>query len=74
MNFATNILQGLEHWVIPEKINTSLTEEISALRRGEKIVSDPPSDVLINTLTIRGVNFQFPPRARYGYVFCNDPF
>jgi hypothetical protein len=42
MNFATNILRGLEHWVIPEKINTSLTEEISALRRGEKFVSDTP--------------------------------
>jgi hypothetical protein len=54
MNFATNILRGLEHWVIPEKIHISLTEEISALRRGEKIVSDTSSDVLINTLTIRG--------------------
>ena len=58
MNFATN-LRGLEHWVIPEKIHTPLTEEISALRRGEKIVSDTPFGCR-NTLTIRGVNFQFP--------------
>ena len=31
-----------EDWVVPEKIHTPLTEEISAVRRGrgEKIVSD----------------------------------
>jgi hypothetical protein len=30
------------NWVVPEKIHTPLTEEISAVRRGrvEKIVSD----------------------------------
>jgi hypothetical protein len=30
------------HWVVPEKIHTPPTEEISAIRRGrgEKIVSD----------------------------------
>ena len=30
----------LVEWVIPENIHTPPTEEISAVRRGEKLVSD----------------------------------
>jgi hypothetical protein len=43
------------NWVVPEKIHTPPTEEISAVRRrGEKIVSD---NVLGHP---KGVNFLFP--------------
>ena len=48
--------------VIPEKIHTPPTEEISAVRRGrgDKIVSDN-SKCIRTSEGGRGVNFQFPP-------------
>ena len=56
------------YWVVPEKIHTPPTEEISAIRRGrgEKIVSDN-SKCIRTSEGGRGVNFQFPPWGRYGY-------
>ena len=73
MNFLTKTIKSNTtcckdyHWVVPEKIHTPPTEEISAVRRGrgEKIVSD-------NSKCIRtseggwGVNFLFPPWGWYG--------
>ena len=56
-----------EEWVVPEKIHTPPTEEISAVRRGrgDKIVSD--NNKCIRTLTsnfLRGGGMD---------VFWNDP-
>ena len=49
-------------WVVPEKIHTPPTEEISAVRRGrgDKIVSDN-SKCIRTSEGGRGVNLQFPP-------------
>jgi hypothetical protein len=60
-------------WVVPEKIHTPPTEEISAVRRGrgEKIVSDN-SKCIRTSEGGRGVNFLFPPWGWYG-CFWNDP-
>ena len=57
----------LLYWVIPEKIHTPPTEEISAVRRGrgEKIVCDN-SKCIRTSEGGRGVNFQFPPWRWYG--------
>jgi hypothetical protein len=54
-------------WVVPEKIHTPPTEEISAVRRGrgDKIVSDN-SKCIRTSEGGRGVNFQFPPWRCYG--------
>ena len=54
-------------WVVPEKIHTPPTEEISAVRRGrgDKIVSDN-SKCIRTSEGGRGVNFQFPPWRWYG--------
>jgi hypothetical protein len=51
-----------EEWVVPEKIHTPPTEEISAVRRGrgDKIVSDN-SKCIRTSEGGRGVNLQFPP-------------
>ena len=56
-----------EEWVVPEKIHTPPTEEISAVRRGrgDKIVSDN-SKCIRTSEGGRGVNFQFPPWGWYG--------
>ncbi len=50
------------YWVVPEKIHTPPTKEISAVRRGrgEKIVSDN-SKCTRTSEGGRGVNFLFPP-------------
>jgi hypothetical protein len=55
------------HWVVPEKIHTPPTEEISAVRRGRggKIVSDN-SKCIRTSEGGRGVNFLFPPWGWYG--------
>jgi hypothetical protein len=56
-----------KQWVVPEKIHTPPTEEISAVRRGrgEKIVSD--NSICIRTSEGgRGVNFQFSLWGWYG--------
>jgi hypothetical protein len=60
-------------WVVPEKIHTPPTEEISAIRRGrgEKIVSDN-SKCIRTSEGGRGVNFLFPLWGWYG-CFWNDP-
>jgi hypothetical protein len=57
----------LIQWVVPEKIHTPPTEEISAVRRGrgEKIVSDN-SKCIRTSKGGRGVNFLFPPWGWYG--------
>jgi hypothetical protein len=54
-------------WVVPEKIHTPPTEEISAVQRGrgEKIVSDN-SKCIRTAEGGRGVNFLFPPWGWYG--------
>jgi hypothetical protein len=66
IDFLNNWIQT-EYWVIPEKIHTPPTEEISAVRRGrgEKIVSDN-SKCIRTSEGGRGVNFQFPPWGWYG--------
>ena len=58
--------------VVPEKIHTPPTEEISAVRRrrGEKIVSDN-SKCIRTSKRGRGVNFLFPPWGGMD-VFWND--
>jgi hypothetical protein len=55
------------HWVVPEKIHTPPTEDISAVRRGRggKIVSDN-SKCIRTSEGGRGVNFLFPPWEWYG--------
>jgi hypothetical protein len=55
------------HWVVPEKIHTPPTEEISAVQRGrgEKIVSDN-SKCIRTSEGGRGVNFLFPLWGWYG--------
>jgi hypothetical protein len=55
------------YWVVPEKIHTPPTEEISAVQRGrgDKIVSDN-SKCIRTSEGGRGVNFQFPLWGRYG--------
>jgi hypothetical protein len=55
------------NWVVPEKIHTPPTEEISAVRRGrgDKIVSDKGKCIRTSEGG-RGVNFQFPPWGWYG--------
>jgi hypothetical protein len=52
----------ISEWIIPEKIHTPPTEEISAVRRGrgEKIVCDN-SKCIRTSEGGREVNFQFPP-------------
>jgi hypothetical protein len=64
---ATPINLHLFEWVVPEKIHTPPTEEISAVRRGrgDKIVSDN-SKCTRTSEGGRGVNFQFPPWGWYG--------
>ena len=52
-------------WVVPEKIHTPLTEEISAVRRGRKIVFDN-SECIRTSEGGRGVNILFPPWGWYG--------
>jgi hypothetical protein len=61
------IVGCLRQWVVPEKIHTPPTEEISAVRRGrgEKIVSDN-SKCIRTSEGGRGVNFLFPPLGWYG--------
>ena len=68
------LLTLVTYWVVPEKIHTPPTEEISAVRRGrgEKIASDN-SKCIRTSKGGRGVNFLFPPWGWYG-VFWNDPF
>jgi hypothetical protein len=63
----------MTYWVVPEKIHTPPTEEISAVRRGrgEKIVSDN-SKCIRTSERGRGVNFLFPPGGGMD-VFWNDP-
>jgi hypothetical protein len=58
---------SLSEWVVPEKIHTPPTEEISAVQRGrgEKIVSDN-SKCIRTSEGGRGVNFLFPPWGWYG--------
>ena len=55
------------NWVVPEKIHTPPTEEVSAVRRGrgEKIVSDNGKCIRTSGGG-RGVNFQFPLWGWYG--------
>jgi hypothetical protein len=60
------------HWVVPEKIHTPPTEEISAVRRGDKIVSDN-SKCIRTSEGGRGVNSNFL-RGGGMDVFWNDPF
>jgi hypothetical protein len=64
----TNIYTWHSHWVVPEKIHTPPTWEISAVRRGrgEKIVSDN-NKCIRTSKGGRGVNFQFPP---WGWCRC----
>jgi hypothetical protein len=54
-------------WVVPEKIHTPPTEEISAVQRGrgDKIVSDN-SKCIRTSEGGRGINFQFPLWGWYG--------
>jgi hypothetical protein len=54
--------KSFSKWVVPEKIHTPPTEEISAVRRerGEKNVSDN-SQCIRASEGGRGVNIQFPP-------------
>jgi hypothetical protein len=63
------VLSSLAHhkWVVPEKIHTPPTEEISAVRRGrgEEIISDNSKCIRTHEGD-RGVNFQFPPWGWYG--------
>jgi hypothetical protein len=55
------------NWVVPEKIHTPPTEEISAIRRGGDIKLFL---IIVNVLGhpkgVGGVNFQFPPWGWYG--------
>jgi hypothetical protein len=55
------------NWVVPEKLHTLPTEEISAVRRGrgDNIVSDN-SKCIRTSEGGRGVNFQFLPWRWYG--------
>jgi hypothetical protein len=57
----------IAYWVVPEKIHTPPTEEISAFRRGrgEKNVSDN-SKCIRTSKGGRGVNFLFPLWGWYG--------
>jgi hypothetical protein len=59
--------QTISYWVIPEKIHTPPTEEISAVRRGrgEKMFLIRVS-VLGNPKGVGGFNIQFPLWERYG--------
>jgi hypothetical protein len=61
-------------WVVPEKIHTLPTEEISAVRRwrGEKIVSDNRKCIRTSEGG-RGVNFLNFLRGGGMDVFWNDP-
>ena len=68
---SVHISQTLRHtcsqWVVPEKLHTPPTEEISAVQRGrgDNIVSDN-SKCIRTSEGGRGVNFQFPPWGWYG--------
>jgi hypothetical protein len=64
---SSSFVSCIEEWVVPEKIHTPPTEEISAIRRGrgDKIVSDN-SKCITTSEGGRGVNFQFPPWGWYG--------
>ena len=69
----TNIYTRHSHWVVPEKIHTPPTVEISAVRRGrgEKIVSD--NNKCIRTPKgVGGLTSNFP-RGGGVDVFWNDP-
>ena len=63
---SSTIVEQPSHWVVPEKIHTPPTEEISAVRRGrgEKIVSDH-SKCIRTSEGGRRVNFLFPPWGWY---------
>ena len=76
---SVHISQTLRHtcsqWVVPEKLHTSPTEEISAFQRGrgDNIVSDNSKCIRTSAAEGgRGVKFQFPPWGGMD-VFWNDP-
>ena len=57
----------MTYWVVPEKIHTPPTVEISAVRRGrgEKLFLII-ANVLGHPKGVGGVNFLFPPWGWYG--------